>query len=94
MRTRLRKRLIVAGIVALSIWVAFFDSHSILRRFTYATELSRLTTENEALSAENLVLETSLERGLDAGTVEGIAREQYGMRRPGERVYRVETAED
>jgi cell division protein FtsB len=30
---------------------------------------------------------------LDAETVEAVAREQYGMRRPGEHVYRVDVSE-
>lgn len=90
MSRRLRTRLAVAAAVALGVWVAFFDSHSLWRRATYAGELDRLTEENVRLAAENEDLEARLARGLDASTVEKVAREQYGMRRPGEHVYRVE----
>ena len=94
MPQRLRRRLALAGVLGLILWVAFFDSHSVWRRASYAGELDRLTTENAALSAENDALEARLERGLDDATVERVAREQYGMRRAGERVYRVEALED
>lgn len=93
MSKRLRRRLLLAGVLAASLWVALFDSHSFLRRATYAHELDRLTEENAALEAKNEALSAQLERGLDAETVEEIAREQYGMRRPGDRVYRVETTD-
>ena len=90
MPLRIRRRLLLAGVLGLVVWVALFDSHSVWRRAAYARELDRLTEENAALDAENAALAGRLERGLDAETVERVAREAYGMRRPGERVYRVE----
>ncbi|WP_412067747.1 FtsB family cell division protein [Rubrivirga sp. IMCC43871] len=93
MTTRLRRRALLVGLVGLALWVAFFDSHSVLRRIGYARELDRLTEENAGLEAENAALSAQLEDGLDDATLERVAREEYGMRRPGERVYRVETAE-
>ena len=95
MSKRIRRRLLGAALVGLALWVAFFDSHSILRRVGYARELDRLSVENEQLATENERLSARIERGLDDETLERVAREEYGMRRPGERVYRVETpAED
>ena len=94
MPQRLRRRLALAGVLGLILWVAFFDSHSVWRRASYAHELDQLTEENATLEAENDALDAQLRRGLDDATVERVAREQYGMRRAGERVYRVETAED
>ena len=91
MPKRLRRRLLLAGALALALWVALFDSHSFWRRASYARELDRLTEENAALETRNDALSAQIERGLDAATVERVAREQYGMRRPGERVYRVES---
>ena len=93
MSKRLRRRLLLAGVLAASLWVALFDSHSLVRRASYAHELGHLTEENAALETENAALRARLERGLDAETVERVAREQYGMRRPGDRVYRIETPE-
>ena len=94
MPPRLRRRLALVGAIGLILWVAFFDSHSVWRRATYAGELDRLAEENAALTVENEGLAARLDRGLDDATVERVAREQYGMRRPGERVYRVEVGED
>ena len=91
MSKRLRRRALWAGLVGLALWVAFFDSHSVLRRVGYARELDRLTVENGQLAAENEALSARIERGLDGETLERVAREEYGMRRPGERVYRLET---
>ncbi len=55
----------------------------------YASELDQLTEENAAMRADNAAVQARLDRGLDDATVEEVAREQYGMRRPGETVYRV-----
>lgn len=93
MPKRLRRRALILGLAGLGLWVTFFDSHSLYRRASYAHELDRLTEENRQLAAENEALAARLERGLDAATLERVAREEYGMRRPGERVYRVEAAE-
>jgi len=94
MPKRLRRRVLLVGPAAPALWVAFFDSHSVLRRVGYARELDRLTLENEQMAAENEQMEAQLARGLDDATLERVAREQYGMRRPGERVYRVESPEN
>ena len=91
MSKRLRRRALWVGIAGLALWVAFFDSHSVLRRVGYARELDRLAAENAQLAAENDALSARAERGLDDATLERVAREEYGMRRPGERVYRLET---
>lgn len=89
----LRKRLIAIVLVALALWLAFFDSHSILRRIQYARQLDRVTEENQELVIRNEDLERQIEAGLTPERIEKVAREQYGMRRPGETVYRVETSE-
>ena len=86
---RFRSRLVLAGASALVLWVAFFDSHSLWRRAGYARDLSRITEENARMAAENAALQAQIDRGLDDETAEEVAREQYGMRRPGETVYRV-----
>ena len=87
--SRLRSRLVIAALAGVVIWVAFFDSHSIVRRAQYAAELGRLTEENVTMADDNAAVQARLDRGLDDATVEEVAREQYGMRRPGETVYRV-----
>ncbi|PAP77283.1 FtsB family cell division protein [Rubrivirga marina] len=93
MSKRFRRNVLIAGVIGLGLWVAFFDSHSVYRRASYAHELDRLTVENQRLAKENETLEARLDAGLDDVTLERVAREEYGMRRPGERVYRVEASE-
>lgn len=90
---RVRRRLLILGVIGLGLWVAFLDSHSLLRRALYARDLDRIEAENETLRRENEHLQAQIDEGLDAETVEKVAREQYGMRRPGETVYRVATSE-
>ena len=90
---RLRLALASALGLALLVWVAFFDSHSLVKRITWHHELSELRRENAALREQTRILEDGLEATPSASVVEQIAREQYGMRRPGETVYRVEVAE-
>jgi cell division protein FtsB len=77
------------GLAGLAVWVALLDSHSVWRRVAYARELAALEAENRALEAENANLRDRVQEGLSPATVERVAREQYGMRRPGETVYPV-----
>jgi len=86
----LRRRLILAAVAALAVWLAFFDSHSLYKRVRWHHEAARLRAENEALRQQTEDLSEKLAEGLSDEVVEQIAREQYGMRRPGETVYRVE----
>ncbi|ARA92459.1 MAG: septum formation initiator family protein [Bacteroidetes bacterium] len=85
----LRKRTLLIALLALGLWLLFFDSHSVLRRVQWHHEHHTLLEENARLEAEIATLEAQME-ALDSDLViERIAREQYGMRRPGETVYRV-----
>ncbi len=86
---RLRRRLMLAGLVVAAVWFAFFDSHSLLQRVQYYADAQALSAENTRLQAENAVLHRDLNAGLSDEVVEKVAREQYGMRRPGETVYPV-----
>ena len=92
-RPKLRRRALLAAVVLLFGWIALFDSHSLWRRAGYHREAARLAEENEKLRAEIEVLEARLKTPLSDENVEKVAREQYGMRRPGETVYRVKAAE-
>ena len=89
-RPRLRRRLLLVGLVGLIGWLAFFDSHSLVRRVGYYHELRQISAENERLRAENIELAQHVNEGLSDEMAERVAREQYGMRRPGETVYRLE----
>lgn len=93
-KRRLRKILLwtLAG-AALGSFV-FFDSHSLLKRMTWRNEYVNAREENEQLRTDIAELEKEVSEGLSDEAVEKIAREEYGMRRPGETVYPVATPDD
>lgn len=88
-KRRLRNRILVCAGLLLALWLAFFDSHSLLKRVTWHQEFTELREENARLSTEIDRLEEEVIKGLSDEAVEEIAREEYGMRRLGETVYRV-----
>lgn len=92
-RPRLRRWLLVGGLTVGTVWFVFLDSHSLLQRGRYFAEARALAAENAALQAEIDRLDAQLDAGLSDELVETVAREQYGMRRPGETVYPVETSD-
>lgn len=88
-RRRLRRRLLLSIGTFTLLWIAFFDSHSLVKRFSWHQEHAELRANNDALLTEIERLEREIDKGLSNEVVEEIAREHYGMRRPGETVYRV-----
>ncbi|PEN13894.1 septation ring formation regulator EzrA [Longibacter salinarum] len=86
----LRRWLLVGAGAFLVLWILFFDSHSLLQRYQWHAELEQLTQENARLMRETEKLREQLAEPLSDQTVEQIAREDYGMIRPGETVYRIE----
>ncbi|MDX1531410.1 MAG: septum formation initiator family protein, partial [Rhodothermales bacterium] len=88
-RSPLRRTLVLAGLLAAAVWLAFFDSHSLVQRVRYAQDRAALRTENARLEAEIERLERATSAPLSDARVVEIAPEAYGMRRPGERVYPV-----
>lgn len=78
---------VVGGLL---VWILFFDSHSILNRVQWHQEYQELSSENEELREEIDELETRLEEPLSDDVIEQLAREDYGMSRPGETIYRIE----
>ena len=81
--------ILAIGAALLLVWITFFDSHSLIKRARWHHEHAVLQEENERLRQEIAMLEARLEEGISDEVIERIAREQYGMRRPGETVYRV-----
>ena len=85
-----RRLLLLVGALLVAVWLLFLDSHSLVRRWQWHSELEQLRVENAALEQRIADLEAKLEQGIPDEVVEEIAREQYGMQRPGETVYPVE----
>ncbi len=77
----------LAGVL---IWILFFDSHSLWQRYQWHQELEATKQENTTLRKEIKRLRTQLDRPLSDSAVARIAREEYGMKRPGETIYRIE----
>lgn len=91
--SRLRWWLIGAALCALLVWIGFFDSHSLLRRYRWHQEHDRLTQENKRLQRDIQQLRKQLDRPLSDSLIERIAREEYGMKRSNETVYRLKQKE-
>jgi cell division protein FtsB len=90
--SRIPRWLLAAPFALVALWVLLLDSHSVLRRVQWAREHARLEADNRRLQDEIEALERQIPHAHEPEVVERIAREQYGMRRPGETVYRVEEA--
>jgi len=89
-RVRWGLGLLLGGVL---IWITFFDSHSLWQRYHWHQELEATTQENAELRTEIERLRSQLDRPLSDSVVIRIAREEYGMKRPGETIYRIEPDE-
>jgi cell division protein FtsB len=72
------------------VWFSFIDVYSIKTRWELADRKKELQekTNDLAIKSENLTEKlSSLEQ--NPALLEKIAREEYGMRKPGETVYRI-----
>ena len=84
-------RFIFGALIMLGLlWFVWFDSYSLVKRSRWEREFMELNEENSQLRLEIAGLESLLTAPPTDETIERIAREQYGMRKPDETVYRVE----
>jgi cell division protein FtsB len=90
-RFTLTRGLLIGGAALLVLWITFFDSHSLLNRYQWHLERENLSAENERLQQQIETLERKLDQPLSDEVVERIAREEYGMKRPDETVYPIES---
>ncbi len=81
-------------LLSLLVWVAFFDSHSVVGRYRWSSELEELKKENAELTRQNRELQEQLDTPVSDEDIETIARTQYGMSKEGEVVYKVEKKDD
>jgi len=78
----------VITLAAFFLYVAFLDQNSLMRRWGYSLEESRLRDEIEKYRLE---YEENTERlnelMVDSGAIERIAREKYFMKKPNEDIF-------
>lgn len=87
-----RKSYLIALFLAfVAIWILFLDTHSVWTRYQLHRQQTELQEEIQTLRQETEMLRSQLEELRNSpDLLERIAREEYGMRREGETVYRVE----
>lgn len=90
MGRRLARLLLIGLMFAGLLWFTWFDSYSLVRRSEWQRDYEKLVEENIQLRSEIAELQSMLENPPSDEEIEKIAREQYGMRRDGETVYRIE----
>lgn len=77
-------------VLFLVLWFGFFDTYSLWSRFQLEKEKRDLINRTELLVHQTEQLRLKIESlQNDPALLERIAREEYGMRRPGETVYRI-----
>lgn len=78
-------------LLMLVVWFGFFDTYSIKTRVQLINEKKELAREVEQLQAETEEYRNKLD-SLESNPLllERLAREEYGMRKPGETVYRIQ----
>jgi len=83
---------LLLGVVIL--WFTFFDTYSLSTRYQLETQKKELIERTKELEMKTVELREKIE-ALESNPdlLEKIAREEYGMRKPGETVYRVKPAE-
>ncbi len=79
---------VLVGFVVL--WIGFLDTYSIWARVRLSRERADLIRRTEQLIQESDALNAKIKAlQADPSLLERVAREDYGMRRPGETVYRI-----
>ena len=77
-------------IIVLVVWFGFLDTYSVWTRYQLTRERSELIRQTELLIKESDALAKRIQNlRNDPELLERIAREEYGMRKPGETVYRI-----
>jgi cell division protein FtsB len=74
----------------LFIWFAFIDTYSIWTRIQLNRQMNDLQEKKQELQEETLILREKIDHlKTDPNLLERIAREEYGMKREGETVYKI-----
>lgn len=88
---RWRKSFLVTILVAfIVLWILFIDTYSLYTRYELHQKKNDLIERTTELKTETVSLEQKIEKLTENNDLlEKIAREEYGMRKPGETVYRI-----
>ena len=74
----------------LFIWFAFIDTYSLWTRIELMQRKQELKSKTKQLEAETAALKEKIDNlETDSTLLERIAREEYGMRKEGETVYKI-----
>ncbi|MBK97504.1 MAG: hypothetical protein CL672_01775 [Balneola sp.] len=87
---------ILLGLLGLVIiiWFLFIDVYSLKIRWELAQQKKELIQKTEKLKNEAEILEQNIQKlENNPDLIEKIAREEYGMKKPGERVYIIKKKE-
>ena len=81
--------LLLGGFIV--VWIMFIDTYSIMTRLKLNREKNDLIRKTEQLQLETKELEKKIKHlKTDPQVIEKIAREEYGMKKPNETVYRIQ----
>ena len=84
--------LILGGIIV--VWFTFIDTYSIWARIELNQQRAELKEKKEQLKSETKVLKQKIEKlETDPFLLERIAREEYGMKKEGETIYKIKEVE-
>ena len=80
--------LILGGFLV--VWFMFIDTYSIWTRIKLSQRKAELKAKKERLKTETLILKKKIEDlQTDPFLLERIAREEYGMKKEGELIYKI-----
>jgi len=83
---------ILLGLLALAIliWFLFVDVYSLKTRWQLQQQKQELIEKTQELEEQSIMLETDIkELEKNPDLIEKIAREEYGMKKEGETVYKI-----
>lgn len=80
--------------LVLVIWFLFVDVYSLKTRWDLGQQKKELIQKTEKLKSESETLEQDIQKlENNPDLIEKIAREEYGMKKPGEKVYKIKKEE-
>lgn len=72
------------------IWFAFIDTYSLWTRYQLNQRYDNLQQKTEQLEADTKLLKQKIDKlSNDPALLERIAREEYGMKKEGETIYKI-----